>query len=241
MLEPMEALLDAGSDPGRVARIPGGVLTAFNTFSQSVKTIAGAAAETINLIGADGNALSVPNTAAGISNLAEADPGLSRIMNAIPLPDTITGTEERARYKATVIGLAYAQWRANEGSGSRQASNQDIIMALDSIGANSGDVSTIVATVAQNAAAGLRSIKDQVRQTHEIGSANGLNETYLNQHIFGGDIAELDDRFSQFEGRVNTLQEGIGEFRDARSSDVVETNPDNPNVQQIGGATITFN
>jgi hypothetical protein len=119
------------------------------------------------------------------------------------IPEHIQGEVERARYKALMIQMAYAAWRQNEGSGSRQASNQDIIMAMDTIGANGNSIDSILQTLLQNQMGGLQEQRARVVQAQTSGMAIGLEPEFIERAVFGGTMEALDDKMGGLLERTN--------------------------------------
>lgn len=124
------------------------------------------------------------------------------------VPESITGANERARYKAIVIQMAYAQWRMNEGSGSRQASNQDIAMALDQLGANGTSMDMVLQTMLQNSMAGLQGLENKINQNVNAGEAIGLTRDFVTTTLFGGDLSELYTDMNGLLGRAQGYMSG---------------------------------
>jgi hypothetical protein len=197
-LEPIKNLIETtGTDPDIATKVPGGIIT-FLRDTWSAAAALGDVAK--SYLTGDGKTVPIPSTAAGQKALAERDPTYAAALDFIQLPPQLIDAtaDARAKYKSQIIGLAYSQWRQNEGSGSRQASDKDILLALDTLGANSGDVRTIAGIIMQRAIDGVDKLGRQVEGQYVQGASNGLPKEYVDSYLYGGSMNDIYDRRDKF-------------------------------------------
>jgi hypothetical protein len=141
------------------------------------------------------------DTIARMSN----DPVIANSIRNIQVPPTLRGAKEQAAYRSSVIQLAYATWRTMEGSGARQASNQDFSVALEEIGASSGSARTMLNTVMSMLDRGVSGMVDKVQQSYAIGEYGGYSRKDMNAYLYGNSIDDVMTQYGKTKAKVSSL------------------------------------
>lgn len=222
----LETLVAAGEDPGIITGKPG--------------ALTGAIQEGLSLLRALPNIGGNVITGGTRNEEGELEGGESLSMDKmlerfhVEVPDIIAGSRERAMYKSLMIQLAYQQWRAQEGSGARQASDQDIERALDAIGAQSGDPRIVSSVLAQNHQNANAKLQTQRTQEYVTGDLYGLSRREVDAGLFGSGEKgwqDYDTRYQNAQSRLTRLANVPN----------VETRENNNNtITTQSGATIVF-
>lgn len=195
----MESILAQGGEIGSITGQSGAVTGALNSALSLVRTLPSIAGNIFR-----GGQRDEKGDIVGGERLGGLDDTIDSFNVAIPA--SITGAKEQGLYKSLMIQLAYAQWRAQEGSGARQASDQDIERALDAIGARSEDPRVVTSTLAQNH--NNQNEKLQVRRLQEYvtGDLFGLQPQEVDAGLWGVDPEGWEAFDTRFQASQDKLQ-----------------------------------
>jgi len=208
-----EDLEGKGIDPNITQRIPGGVTHFVNELGNALHAVG---SEAVRIFRPDGSSTGL--STAALDRAMREDSAFAAAVESIVIPQGLSeDANARSKYKAAVIRMAYAAWRQNEGSGSRQASNQDIVMALDSIGANTGDFRTMLNTVVQNSAEGLDALEAQLSDVDRIASVGDLDQNFVDNY-FGASVADVRNQYEEVRARADAL---VSRFDGPQASEAV--------------------
>lgn len=192
-----EDVIEMGEDPSLITQIPGGVTGALQNAISAVRqgpAIAG------NVFGMNEDGTLDETSPLSLDALVEKF--------HIAVPDIINGARERGIYKSLMVQLAYQQWRQQEGSGARQASDQDIERALTAVGANQSDARIVASVLAQNHANSAAQLADKLQQETIRGASVGLQGQEVSEFLFGAraeDWEEYQTSYQSSQGRLGRI------------------------------------